>query len=89
MRGADDDLRRLGRGSKLERRLVERQPVVLAGDAERLAEPARARAEQARVVEPAPLPHHVEAAGRLERAEQDALASSPGPQTRFRHQWMP
>ena len=42
-------------GMKLERRAVEPQPVVLAGHAERLAQPARPRAEQPRVVQAAPL----------------------------------
>jgi hypothetical protein len=56
---------------QLEWGLVERQPVVLARDAERLAETARAGAEEARVIEPAPLTHRVDAVGRLERAQQD------------------
>ena len=37
--------------------LIERKPVVVVGDAERLAQPAGAGAEQARLVETAPPPH--------------------------------
>ena len=54
-----------------ERRAVERQSVVLARHAQRLAEPARAGREQSDVVETAPVAHPVEAMGRLQRPQQD------------------
>ena len=56
---------------QLEGRRVEREPVVGARDAERLAEPARAGAEEALVLEPAARAHRVEPVRRLERAHED------------------
>ncbi len=64
------DRRVITGGAKLERRLVERQAVVRCCDPERLREAAGARAEQARVVEAAPLAHLVEPVRRLERAHE-------------------
>jgi len=60
---------------KLEGRTVEREAVVLAGDAERLAETARPRAEQRCVIEPPTGPHTGDAVSRLERAEKHGGAS--------------
>ena len=74
---------------KLERRLVEREPVMLAGDAERLAQPARARAQQPLVGDAAAAAHGgrpcVGASARI----STALALPFGSQTKLRHQWMP
>ena len=72
-----------------ERRTIERQAVVLAGDRQRLTELARPGAELSQVLHPAPLPLQLDAGGRLQRANQDRLGTSSPPQTRFRHQWMP
>ena len=77
------------RGQELERRAVERQAVVLARDAERLAEPARPRAQQARALDAAARRHHLHAVHRLERADQHRLGHALSAQTRLRHQWMP
>ena len=60
----------------LEWRTVEREPVVLAGDPERLTEAARPRAQEPGVVEPAPRAHRVETLGRLEGANQDRARHS-------------
>ena len=57
-------------GEKLERRLVQRQAVVLTGDRERLAEPARPSAQEPPVLEATPRPHEVEPPGLLERAAE-------------------
>ena len=62
---------------------------MLAGDAERLAEPARPGGEQPCVLDPAPLrissTPSVGSSARISTAA--ALPSSS--QTRFRHQWIP
>ena len=55
---------------KLERRAVERQAVVVAGDPERLAEAPGAGAEEALLLEPAPGAHRLEPLRRLERANE-------------------
>src|SRR5207247_2986832 len=60
---------------ELERRLVERQPVEDARDAERLAELARARAECARRLQPAPLAHRLEPRCWLERPHERRLGA--------------
>jgi hypothetical protein len=67
---SDRDRRLLLSRHELERRAVERQAVVLAGDSERLAEAAGAGAEQSRIVKSATGAHHVEAVPRLERPDQ-------------------
>src|SRR5262249_19030855 len=54
----------------LEGRPVQRLSVVLAGHAERLADPAWAGAEEPLVVEPTALAHQVEPLRRLERAKK-------------------
>jgi hypothetical protein len=69
-------VRQFARCAELERRLGEREAVVLAGDAERLAEPARSGGEQVRVVEAAPLAHQLEADGRLKRPDQHGRRAS-------------
>src|ERR1043166_1014171 len=68
---AGDHLDRAVALEELERRAVEREAVVLARDPERLAEPARAAAEEPRVVQSAPLAHRLPAVGRLERRHED------------------
>src|SRR5215204_878712 len=55
---------------ELERRAVERAAIMGLRDPERLAEPARPRAQEPRVLDLAPLPHLFEARHRLERADQ-------------------
>ena len=57
-------------GSSSERLLVERQTVVVARDAERLAEPSRAGAEQPRIDETASLLHQLDPVRRLEPSDQ-------------------
>ena len=56
---------------ELERRTIERQPILFARDTERLAEPPRPRAKQAIADGPASRAHLVEAARRLERPQQN------------------
>ena len=56
-----------------ERRLVERESVVLACDAERLAQPPRPRAQQPVVADSAPGAHRVEPVRRLERSDEDCV----------------
>src|SRR5438874_2972588 len=72
------ELRRSGARLEPEGRLVQRQAVVLAGNAERLAEPARARAEETLVLEPPPAAHRLQAVGRLERADQHRVGDALG-----------
>src|SRR5664279_6048339 len=56
--------------AQFERRSIERQAVVTVGDADRLAQFARARAEQPLVGHAAPAAHQRQALGRLQRADQ-------------------
>ena len=67
---SDGDLDVVRARKELERRLVERESVVLVGDAERLAQPSRARAQQPLVGDAAPAAHGGEAMRRRERADQ-------------------
>src|SRR4029079_8703776 len=62
--------------AELERRLVERQPVEDACDAERLTELARARAERSLGLEPPPPTHRVEPGRRLYLARERRLGAS-------------
>ena len=71
-----DDLRTLVGSAELERRLCEREAVVLAGHAERLAEPARSGGEQPRVVES-------RAARASPRGRRSARAPGSAPRRRF------
>src|SRR5204862_1700132 len=70
---AGDDLELAGAGSHVERRPVERQPVVLARQRERLAEPARPGAEEPARLEAAALLHRLDAGERLERPDQNRV----------------
>ena len=70
VRRGRDDVRRLRRRDELERRRIERKAVVLARDAERLAQTPRPGGEQSVVVEAAPLAHQLEPSGRLESPDQ-------------------
>jgi penicillin-binding protein 1A len=65
-----DDLRRLVGGDQLEGRPIETRAVVLRRDAERLGQPARARAEERGIVEAPPCAHDVEPVRGLERAQE-------------------
>src|SRR5207253_1904920 len=67
---AANDLRPAVAGEQFEGRPVKRETVELARHAERLAETARPAAEQAWVVEAAPLAHRIDAVRRLERAHE-------------------
>ena len=51
---------------------------MLTGDRERLADPARARAQEPHVVEPPAPPHLTEPVRRLERADQDGVGDALG-----------
>src|SRR5947209_2104285 len=58
-----------------ERRLVERQSVMLARDGKRLAKPPRTGAKQTQIVEPASFTHDFDTAARLEWAYQPRVAA--------------
>src|SRR4051812_44926991 len=75
---ADRGLRRYvgAAGAELERRAVDGQAVVHDRDAEGLTELARPRAERARIVEPAPALHRLEACCRLERPDQHCAGAA-------------
>ena len=86
----DGDRDICGAGEKLERRLVERETVMRAGDAERLAQPAGTGAQQ-------PLVGRCRGGGACAATPcvgasariSTALALPLGSQTKLRHQWMP
>src|SRR5215213_1972392 len=63
-------------GAELERRAVEGQAVMHDSDAERLAELAGARAERARILDPAPAPHRLDPHRRLERPDQHGAGAA-------------
>ena len=77
------------RCNEAERRAVEAQAVVRAGDRERLSEATRPGAEQPLVLESSAGAHRVQAVGRLERAQEQRGAGPSSSQTTFAHQWMP
>ena len=70
------------RRHELEGRHAQIRVVVLAREAERLRQAARAGAEKARVVDSAPLAHDVEPVGRLECAQTAAPRLDPAPRRR-------
>src|SRR4029453_3733851 len=63
---------------ELERWTVERQAVVLARDPERLTEPARAAAQEPRILDAAALAHDAQAVRRLKRAHEDRVGDAHG-----------
>ena len=73
---ADGDLRRVLARAQLERRPVERQAVVAVGDAERLAQFARPRAQRPLVRQAAPSPHGSNSLRRLERPDQHGAGAA-------------
>ena len=86
---AHGDLRAAALRDELERRHVHREPVVLPGDPERLAQASRACGEQPLIVEPAAVAHQsVPLVGSSARISTAAGLPSSS-QTRFRHQWIP
>ena len=82
--------RRLALGRVGARTAARRaRAVELTRNAERLTEAARPGGEKPFVFEPAPPAHHLDALGRLERADEHAAASPSGSHTRLRHQCTP
>src|ERR1700730_5562271 len=65
-------------GAQLEHRELEREPIVIAGDAQRLAQSPRPRAEQPLILDPAPSTHGHHAIGGLQRPNQDGAGVSFG-----------
>ena len=78
-----------GRREEPERRPVEGQPVVLAGDTERLLSRPGPRAQKTRVVEAPAFAHRVEAAGRLQGADEDGARTPFLLADEVRHQCTP
>ena len=77
-----DDLHPRVRRVELERGRIEREPVVLARDAERLTEPPGPGAQQPELGEAAPLAHLLDARARARAPGSEPRPRSPPPRTR-------